>query len=612
MSELYPALRRVRHLLWMLLIPFIFQQCKDDDPEYKSVAVVTPLVETFSFKVADNPDLPEDITLTIHGDTITGRLPYYTDLSSLVASFTYTGTDILVGGASQQSGISANDFTRPVLYKVVNEDIAHQQWVMVDRDLSPLAEIHAFTFEAAKNPGALHEDVSLTVQGDRIIGFAPEGTDLSALVATVTTSAGATTLRSMSEPNAGDDYSRAVVYTVEAEDGTLRDYKIYLYQQTSLPQISITTDDGVGITSTDDYVNGSVKITNADMPYEGRMRIKGRGNSTWTLPKKPYRIKLDSKASWLGMPASKDWVLLANYSDKSLMRNHVSYELGRRLGMPFTLPTQFVEVTLNGEFLGNYLLTEQVEVNKDRVDIKELDEDDVDATKITGGYLLEVDKRYDETYCFTTTQGVAFCLKSDATAEQQAYITQYIQQTEDVLYGDAFADPVTGYAAYLNVDTFIDWYIVTELARNNDGVFFSSVYMYKDRGKKLNMGPLWDFDIAMGNIDYNGNENPEGWWIRDAAWINRLLQDPAFVQRLKDRWNTVRASVITPVTTTFIDETAGLLSATQQNNFLRWPILEVYVWPNAVIPGSYEGEVDYLKNWLRQRMVWMDAAINAL
>jgi hypothetical protein len=612
MPELRLALRGARNLLLVSLIPLISFSCKDDDEATKTAS---PLITAFTFNAADNADiLAEDVTLTIHGDTVSGRVPYTVDLTSLVASFTYTGTDIQVQGVSQQSGVTVNDFSRPVLYKVINNDIARYQWVELRRDASPLAEIQAFTFHAAKNPGVLQEDVHLTVQGDRILGVVPEGTDCKALVATITKSDRAIVKVESKAigPDAAQDYTHARVYTIEAEDGTQRDYTVYLYQQTRLAQLAITTDGGAGILSKDDYVAGSVTLTGAGSTYEGRMRVKGRGNTTWEMDKKPYRIKLDSKASWLGMPAAKDWVLLANYADKSLMRNHVAYELGRRLGLPFTLPTEYVEVTLNGEYIGNYLLTEQVEVGKDRVDIKELDEDDVDATKITGGYLLEIDSRRDETYCFTTTQGVPFCVKSDATPDQWAYITAYVQEAEDALYGNDFADPTTGYAAYLNIDTFIDWYIVTELTRNNDAIFFSSVYMYKDRGKKLSMGPLWDFDIGMGNIDFNGNENPEGWWIRDAAWINRLLQDPAFVQRLKDRWNAVHSTIVAPVTTTFIDETAGHLSASQQNNFVRWPILGIYVWPNATVPGSYAGEVTYLKDWLSQRSAWMNAAINAL
>jgi hypothetical protein len=166
-----------------------------------------------------------------------------------------------------------------------------------------------------------------------------------------------------------------------------------------------------------------------------------------------------------------------------------------------------------------------------------------------------------------------------------------------------------GYAAYIDVDSFIRWYLVNEIFRNVDANMWSSCWMYKPRGGKLFMGPLWDFDLAAGNADYNNAFLTAGWHIHDAPWFSRLFQDPAFVARLKQVWSEIRANQL-PAMFQSISTNATVLQQSQLNNFQRWPILESYVWPNYVIPGSFDGEIDYLDTWLTARIAWMDAQFN--
>lgn len=337
------------------------------------------------------------------------------------------------------------------------------------------------------------------------------------------------------------------------------------------------------------------------------MRIKGRGNSTWALPKKPYKLKLNTKAGLLGMPADKEWVLLANYSDKSLLRNALAFEMSRRVGMKYTPEWRFVELDINGEYLGNYLLVEPVEISDDRLNLKKLDPDDVSDREISGGYLLEIDRRSPIEDGFRTTKGICFHFKSPGrmSPEQSEYIRTYIQQAEDVLYSESFADPEEGYAKYLDVDSFVNWYLVNELFKNNDAVFFSSVFMYKDRYGKLAMGPVWDFDIAAGNIDFKGNDDPKGWWVRKVRWFTRLFEDPSFEKKVRQRWIEMEDEI--HGLPAFIDMQAKRLEQSQRRNFQRWDILDKVVWPNPPARGSYQAEVQYLKEWLAERGRWMDA-----
>jgi len=155
----------------------------------------------------------------------------------------------------------------------------------------------------------------------------------------------------------------------------------------------------------------------------------------------------------------------------------------------------------------------------------------------------------------------------------------------------------------------MNWYLANEISSNVDAIFYSSCWMYKQRADKLYMGPAWDFDLAFGNVDYSDSELPTGWYVRFGPWLNRMFQDPVFARKTKDRWNSLKASQIDTIFT-YIDQQAAVLNQAQQNNFQRWPIMHAYVWPVPEIPGTYQGEVDQLKSWLTQRIVWMDAEFN--
>ncbi len=350
---------------------------------------------------------------------------------------------------------------------------------------------------------------------------------------------------------------------------------------------------------------------------ESDLQIKGHGNTTWSLAKKPYKIKLSTKTGLLGMPAQKNWVLLPDFDDKTMLRVDVAFELSRRMKMAYTPQSQFVEAFLNGEYQGTYQLTESIEIDKNRLNIDSLGGKDVTAPKVTGGYLIEVDYNHPSDANFFTGGVIPVQIHDpDPMAPaQQAYIHDYLEQVHKTLYGEYFADPVTGYAQYLDVDSFVDWYLVNEIFKNNDAIWWSSVYMYKARDGKLYCGPVWDFDLGAGNSVMNNTADPTGWWVRNphvnnGQWMARLFEDPAFRAKVKARWNELKASQFDTLTT-YIDQRAVYLNQTQQNNFARWPVLETQVLSEPELAGSYSGEVSYMKNWLTTRIAWMDSQINS-
>jgi hypothetical protein len=385
-----------------------------------------------------------------------------------------------------------------------------------------------------------------------------------------------------------------------------------------LPQLTITTAGNEAISSAELYLNGTLDLTEAGGfgAYAGTTEVRGRGHSTWEMPKKPYRIKLTDKVSLLGMPASRHWVLLANYFDKTLLRNDVVLDLSEAMGFAYTPRHAYVEVHVNGQYEGIYELAEHVRVASDRVDIPEAEVEDTSPELISGGYLIEVDARRGEDFCIDAAHTeMVMCLVSPEDllepewAAHREYIESYLRQTEDAIFSEGFADPETGYAGYLDVDSAVAYYLVQELTKNVDGALFLSTFLYKPRNGKLTFGPLWDFDLAIGNVNYL-TFNPEGWYIRSAPWFTRMFADPAFEQRVKQRWEQMKAAGMLDGMFARIDARAHWLSEVQRANFERWDILDFLFNPNRVVTGSYQGEVDAMKVWLRARIDWMDAELS--
>jgi hypothetical protein len=290
--------------------------------------------------------------------------------------------------------------------------------------------------------------------------------------------------------------------------------------------------------------------------------------------------------------------------------------VSRLAGMAWTPRSAFVDLYVNGRYDGVYQLVEHIRIGADRVNIASMRVTDTSATAITGGYLLEVDERRGEEFCFNSTRTrMVFCVNDPETLlqpgweRQRAYLTNYIARTDSAILGTNFADPDSGYAAFIDVESAINYNIVQEVVKNVDGALRFSGFMYKPRGGKLTFGPVWDFDLAIGNVNYDDADRTDGWRSRQAQWYTRLFQDPAFAARYRARWAALKSAGALDSLQSLVGQRITYLSVVQVRNFERWPILGTYVWPNRVVTGSWVGEVLALDGWLQQRLQWMDGAI---
>lgn len=379
-------------------------------------------------------------------------------------------------------------------------------------------------------------------------------------------------------------------------------------QFTGLPIIYVNTN-GVAIDSKEDYVEGVASIIGGEnYPdlEEAEMKIKGRGNSTWwqggVWGKKPYQIKFDDKTEVLNIPKDKKWVLLAELSDKSLIRNKISREMGDISRFDYVPKAEYVELFINDQHAGTYLIGQKVEESKNRVNVGDK------------GYLIEIDQtnRIDEDDVYFTTDGWSkfpsnlFNIKEpslELNSSEYNLIKNHIIDFEEALFGDNFTDADLGYRAFIDLDSFIDWYLINEICKNQDAATYSSIYFNYIPGEKIKMGPLWDFDLAYGNVDYSNATYPEGFHIKSNPWYKRMFEDPYFNSLVKDRFLYYETNL--DMLLNKIDLIEKYLEKSQQKNFEIWPILGQYVWPNPVYYDTHHEEVEHLKDWIEQRMTWL-------
>jgi hypothetical protein len=388
-------------------------------------------------------------------------------------------------------------------------------------------------------------------------------------------------------------------------------------QLTNLPTMYINTENAQPVVSKDNYLNATITVKSSIATEEITnlvTEIKGRGNSTWGMAKKPYRLKLNKKANMLGLPAkAKNWVLLANYADKTLMRNAVAFKISEMVGLEFTPSVKFIDLYMNDEFSGNYMLTDQIEVDEKRVNVEEQETTDIQEPEVTGGYLLEIDGfAASELKWFTSSQGLKITIKypkdDEIVAEQETYIRNYINTFESKLFSANFKNPETGYRSMVDTTSLINWYIACELTGNSDS--FWSTYLYKRRNNnKLYFGPLWDFDIAFNNDNRLGNAVKK--LMREHAhnprtWIQRFWEDEWFQKAVERRWKTLVNDDLLNQLTAYIDETATLLDASQVKNFQRWNILNTRVYRETYLFATYQGGIDYLKQYISGRIAFLN------
>ncbi len=382
--------------------------------------------------------------------------------------------------------------------------------------------------------------------------------------------------------------------------------------------------------------------------YNGNIGIEYRGSSSQALyDKKNFGIETwdedlaDTSLSILGMPPEEDWVLHGPYGDKSLIRNMLAFKLGRDQGW-YASKTRLCELMLNGQYWGVYVFMEKVKRDNDRVDISKLNPDEISGDDLTGGYIIKLDKfdggnsgngwasPYRPPNFINSDQIIYFQYdypKNDEIVPQQKdYIRNYVTSFEDALRNKALNDQQTGYKAYVDISSLIDYAIVNELSRNVDA-YRLSTFLYKDKASvdsRLYIGPIWDYNLAFGNANYCDGSKTEGWaWdFNDVCnqdfwlipfWWQRFRSDPEFTALMHDRWQELRNGPYhTDSIMGYIDSLVTVLEKPHIRNFQRWNILGKYVWPNEFIGNSYGEEIDYLKGWISERLNWLDNNIGSL
>lgn len=403
-----------------------------------------------------------------------------------------------------------------------------------------------------------------------------------------------------------------------------------LYQLTNLPTVVINTEGGVDITSKENEVKSRVYViwkNGTKFIEDESTGVRGRGNASWGFPKKPYRLKFSKKRSPLDAPAkAKKWTLISNYGDKTLMRNILAFEVSRRMGMAYTPFCYPVDLVLNGEYKGCYQLCDQIEVGPNRVDIPEMSPTDTSGESLSGGYLIEIDAyAYGEPSMFTSNRGTPVTIKSPddekIVSAQSTYIKSLFNTMESALFSSNFTDASNGYRKYLDLDSFLRYFIVGELAGNTDTYW--SVYMYKKPNDgKLYTGPIWDYDLAFDNdyrtypinnlsgYIYNTNGSVASGSVRDM--VTRIVtEDKSAHQRLITIWDDACAKrgIDEVSLLKYVAKTKELLYESQQLNFKRWKILDQYVHQNPQALGSYDAEVKTVENYIKGRITKLDELI---
>ncbi len=420
------------------------------------------------------------------------------------------------------------------------------------------------------------------------------------------------------------------------------------FYQSNLPIVIINTEgetipDEPKIDGTMGIIYNGPGVTNTVVDpqneFFGTIGIEKRGSSSNTFPAASYSVEtrgpdplINYNVSLFDWPLDNDWILYAPYTDKSMIRNILTFHIGNQTGR-WAPRTQLCELIVNDEYMGVYVLMERIKRNPGRVNIDPLLPADTTNNELTGGYIIKIDKTtgnepiiWDSPFPSAAPGNgtIGFQLHEpspfEANAVQRQYIENYVTDWETALAGPSFTDPVTGYRNYIDVPSFIDFFLINEVSKNVDG-YRISTYLTKHRtseGGKLKAGPLWDFNLGYGNANYCQGGLTTGWEInfnnicggqwQNPFWWSRMLQDASFAHDVKCRWLELRQGVLsTNYLMNYIDSLAAVLDEPSVRHFSRWPILGTYVWPNNFIGNTFQEEIDYMKTWLTNRLTWMDA-----
>ncbi len=420
------------------------------------------------------------------------------------------------------------------------------------------------------------------------------------------------------------------------------------FTQSELPIIVVNTNDEeipdepkipgtMGIIYSGESVLN--QLTDPYTEYDGNIAIETRGNSTQDFDKKTYSIELrdendqDLSVNLLGMGGEEDWILHAMVIDKTQLRIPMSFYLAVQMGH-YAAKWRYVELVLNGEYRGLYILTERLKRDDDRVDIAKLDNDDLAGDSLTGGYILRIDWLWDaeeedffeSEYESQSGDPMAYQYyypkAQNIQPAQKTYIKGFMDDFENAVFSDNYTNSQGfRYTDYIDAQSFVDFLLINELSKNSDGYKLSS-YLHKDRDdndSRLKAGPIWDFDQTYGLSTVCSSHVTTGWtYLQNQDDCGDLESMPMFWQAMMEdtlfqnavycRWNELRQGIFHEDSLfAWIDEYVTLLENPLERNFERWDFIGEDIWIEPEdFPQTYPGEIQYMKNWLTSRLNWID------
>lgn len=629
---------------------------QDGTTKNYTVSVVRPDkdITGFVFEKAKNPQLIADAVGVITGSgaskIITVELYTGTDRTTLIPTFTAKAAKVTVGGVVQVSGETPANFTQDVEYIVTAENNSVATYTVKINEIT--AQITSFSFAKANNPG-LADNVDFkidheakTITGTIIKWITTPNADK--FIPTFTTVEGTTVSVNSTVQESGVNslsFKDELTYSVKlAGSSTAEEYSVKLIcpqVNATLPVMRFSVNLG-DINNKDEYRKSKLEIigngiTEGLWSYDkDEVDIRLRGNSTMGLPKKPFRVKFPDKISLLGLNHTKEknWVLLANDADKTLLRNAVALAVSRTLlqketpagyhnpkAVLFTAATQHVDVYVGDNYQGVYHLTDHVQRNPGRVDLEKPSD-----SNISGGYLMEIDGFADSEFSwFKTSKNMKITLKypdmeDDYTDKEVAkqdtrykYILNYIQTAEDALFDSGYLDAVNGWRKYFDQSTLIDYYLISEFCGNSDAWWSTFMYKLRDAdSQKIFFGPVWDFDIAFDNdnrvsnatnsLMLNVGHDPK-------AWVSRFFADPALKSAVKERWNQMKTRMRDNALAV-VENDSKTIDRSREANFEVWNISTQSLGHAKPAPATYAEGLTQLKNYINSRYTYLDGVFN--
>ena len=479
--------------------------------------------------------------------------------------------------------------------------------------------LYSMEFVAADNPYQLIENTTCTIIGDsavecRILNI----TEDKILIPRFTFQGSAVTINGV-EAESGVtqfDFSSPVVLSVITAS-KIKDYVVCVNSYTGLPSVWLSTNSHVNVANANQYYGGSIKVIDGAKTRAGSsvikasVKIMGLSPIRWYRPdyilsnsedlllaKNGYMIKFNNGISLFNDPKGATWRILPNLDDLTFLHNQTAFYMGKISNLDYTPRAHHVDMLLNGRYYGNYLMIERPEISEDRVNIA------------SDGIILNVGSDESGKYFYSNylEHPVTVMIPGSPSAETVAYANEFVVNAENALFSSSFADASSGWQKYMDIDSFVDWYLINEIAKNQDGAFKTNCLMNLEKGGKLKMGPLWDFEEAFGNT--SKNISPEGFVIKNTNWYSRLFQDPAFVAKVKERFDYFYENQLSIISE--INANAEYLRYSVKEDNYRWNTYADYTSSTVSVWMAYGSLVDSMKQWLVARMDWLKKEFDAM